>query len=113
MRTQIGHLQAIGSVLKGEVSFGAYVLAHAQAIKAISEMVGDLFPESSAAGDSGAKPDIWQRPEEFKAAYENYKAQAAKLAEVAASGDLGAIGAQLGNLGKSCGGCHKPFRKAR
>jgi cytochrome c556 len=32
------------------------------------------------------------------------------MVEVAGGGDVGAIGAQLKNLGKACGGCHKPFR---
>jgi cytochrome c556 len=32
---------------------------------------------------------------------------------VAASRDVGAIGAQLKNMGKACGGCHKPFRQKK
>jgi len=113
MKTQTGHLQAIGSVVKGEVAYGAHVKAHADAIEAISEMAGEVFPKGSAVGESRAKPEIWEDWGKFLAAYDAYKAEAAKLAEVAGSGDLKAIGAQLGNLGKSCGGCHKPFRKEK
>ena len=113
MKAQIGHLQAIAAVVKGEVSYGAHVKAHADAIKAISEMVGEAFPEGSMGGESRAKPEIWQNWDKFLGGYGNYKAEAAKLAEVAGSGDLKAIGAQLGNLGKSCGGCHKPYRKEK
>jgi cytochrome c556 len=113
MKAQTGHLRAIAAVVKGEVSYGAHVKAHADAIKAISEMVGEVFPEGSAGGESRAKPEIWQNWDKFLGVYGNYKAAAAKLAEVAGSGDLKAIGAQLGNLGKSCGACHGPYRKEK
>jgi cytochrome c556 len=113
MKAQTGHLRAIASVVKGEVSYGAHVKAHADAIKALSEMAGEVFPKGSGVGESRAKPEIWQDWDKFLAVYGTYKAEAAKLAEVAGSGDLAAIGAQLGNLGKSCGGCHKPFRKEK
>ncbi len=113
MKAQVSHLRAIAGVVKGEVSFGAHVKAHADAIKAISVMVGEAFPEGSMGGESRAKPEIWQNWDKFLGGYGNYKAQAAKLAEVAGSGDLKAIGAQLGNLGKACGGCHKPYRKEK
>ncbi len=113
MKTQTGHLTAIISVVKGEVAYGAHVKQHADAIKAISEMVIDVFPRGSAVGDSRAKPEIWQNWDKFMAGYVNYKTQTAKLAEVAASGDLGAIGAQIQEVGKACGGCHKPFRKEK
>ena len=39
--------------------------------------------------------------------------EGAKLADVASGGDMAAIGAQVKNLGKACGDCHKPFRKPK
>lgn len=113
MQTQEGHLLAIVAVLKGEVSYAAHVKGHAEAIKGLSEMIGDAFPKGSDVAGSRAKPEIWQNWDKFRAAYDNYKAEVAKLAEVAAGGDLGAVGAQLGNLGEACTGCHKPFRKPK
>ncbi len=113
MKTQTGHLVAIAAVVKGEVPYGAHVKAHADAMRALSEMVSGVFPEGSAVGDSRAKPEIWRDWDKFLAIYENYKTEVAKLAQVAAGGDLGAIGAQLGAVGKSCGACHKPFRKEK
>lgn len=113
METQEGHLLAIVAVLKGEVPYAGHVKTHAEAIKGISEMVGDAFPKGSDVAGSRAKPEIWQNWDKFREAYNNYKAEASKLAEVAAGGDLAAVGAQLGNLGEACGGCHKPFRKPK
>ena len=113
MNTQTGHLQAIAAVVSGEVSYGAHVKDHADAIKDIAAMEADIFPEGSAVAGSRAKPEIWQNWAEFQALYANYKTQAEKLAEVAATDDLSAIGAQLGEVGNTCGGCHKPFRKPK
>jgi cytochrome c556 len=113
MKTLAGHMGSIGAVLKGEVSHAGHVKEHAQAIKAISVMAADVFPKGSDIPTSRAKPEIWQKWDEFLKAYGNFKVEAAKLAEVAAGGDLAAVGAQMGNVGKSCGGCHKPFRKEK
>ncbi len=46
----------------------------------------------------------------FEASAKDLQVQSAKLAEVAEGGDLAAIDAQLENLGRACGSCHKPFR---
>ncbi len=45
-----------------------------------------------------------------EASAKDLQVQSAKLAEVAEGGDLAAIDAQLENLGRACGSCHKPFR---
>ena len=64
----------------------------------------DVYPETRAL------PEIWNDWDKFGAAAKNMEVQSAKLVAAAESGDVAAIGAQLQNLGKSCGGCHKPFR---
>lgn len=113
MKTQNAHFEAIVAILRGEVSFASHLKDHADAAQAISEMVIDVFPEGSAVGDSRAKPEIWQNWDKFLEVYDTYKAETAKLAEVAAGGDLAAVGAQLDNVGKACGGCHKLFREKK
>jgi cytochrome c556 len=35
------------------------------------------------------------------------------LAAAGDSGDMAAIGAAAGGVGKACGGCHEPFRKKK
>lgn len=108
-----GHTGSIAAVVKGEVAFGSHVAAHARGIKDMSLLVDDIFPPNSTYDDydkTAALPAIWKEPAKFKQAVDNFKAAAAKLAQVAESGDQGAIAAGFGELGKSCGGCHKPFR---
>ncbi len=108
-----GHTAAIASVVKGETSYGAHVANHARGIKDMSLIVQDVFPPESGPDsfkDTRALPKIWAEPAKFQEAVTAFQSAAAKFAEVAEGGDMAAIGAALGELGKSCGGCHKPFR---
>ncbi len=108
-----GHTAAIASVVKGETSYGAHVANHARGIKDMSLIVQDVFPPESGPDsfkDTRALPKIWAEPAKFQEAVTAFQGAAAKFAEVAEGGDMAAIGAALGELGKSCGGCHKPFR---
>ena len=113
MKSIGAHFGAIASVVKGEASYGPHVVHHARSIKEMSGLVGDIFPPESNYDNynkTNALPEIWKEPEKFKQAVEAFQAAAVKFAEVAESGDLQAVGGQMGALGKSCGGCHKPFR---
>ena len=108
------HIGGIAGVMKGEVSFKGHIAAHARGLHEMSKLLsGDLFPEGTgndAFPKTRALPKIWTEWSDFEAGIKKMEEESAKLVEVAQSGDMGAIGAQLGNLGKSCGGCHKPFR---
>lgn len=108
-----GHTGAIVGVVKGEVSYVAHVTAHARGINEMSKLIPDLFPPGTSnadVADSRALPKIWEDRAKFDAAAKELEVQSAKLITAAEGGDAGAIGAQLQNLGKACGGCHKPFR---
>ncbi len=116
MKSMNGHLGAIIGVAKGEVSYVDHVAAHAQGINAMSKLLPGLFPEGTSQFDSAktrALPAIWDDFSKLEAAAKVLEMESAKMVEVAASGDLGAIGGQLQNLGKACGGCHKLFRQKR
>lgn len=62
-------------------------------------------------GKTGAKPEIWQKPQDFAAKLTAWQAASAKLDAAAKSGNSAAIGAAFGDLGKSCKACHDPYRK--
>lgn len=107
------HMGALAAIAKGQVSYTSHMAAHADAIAAIGKFLPDLFPEGSDMGKTRALPAIWEQPDKFAKAVKAFQTQSAKLAEVAASGDRAALGAQLGEVGKTCGGCHKPFREKK
>jgi cytochrome c556 len=113
------HLGMIGAALKGDVSFTDQIAPNAQALALLADMLAanakQLFPEGSdgAAGlDTRALPAIWENWSGFENDVKVFQEEAAKLAEVAQSGDMAAIGQQVGALGKNaCGACHTDFRK--
>ncbi|MHA1151740.1 MAG: c-type cytochrome [Alphaproteobacteria bacterium] len=116
MKAINGHTGAIVGVVKGEVNYVDHVTAHAQGINAMSKLLPGLFPSGTSQMESAktrALPAIWDDFSKFEAAAKTLEVESAKMIVVAASGDLGAIGDQLQNIGKACGGCHKPFRQKK
>ena len=57
-----------------------------------------------------AKPEIWTRGAEFKAAQDAFAKQADAFFKVAAGGDVAAMKTQVRQLGGTCGACHRNFR---
>ncbi|MFI4988407.1 MAG: c-type cytochrome, partial [Alphaproteobacteria bacterium] len=106
----------IAMILKGEVPFDAKnVVAHAEAIHALSTLVAAAFPKGSGsgAGKTRAKDEIWTQWDDFTKLAMALESESAKLVEVAKTGDMKAIAAQVGALGKNaCGACHNDFRQA-
>jgi cytochrome c556 len=51
---------------------------------------------------------VWSEPEKFKAAFD--KLAAATKALPAAAGDVATLKVALGDVGKTCKGCHDDYR---
>ena len=71
------------------------------------------FPAGSGPKEgvkTRAKAEIWNKPQDFNAAQKLFQEQAGKLNTVAASGDVAAVRAQFGEVGKACKNCHDTFR---
>jgi cytochrome c556 len=108
-----GHMGAIGAIMKNKLPYTATIAAHAEALQLTSTVIEEAFKKEVTEGKTDAKPDIWQDWDKFAAAAKKLGEESGKLAEVAQGGDAAAIGAQVKELGKACGGCHKPFRKPK
>lgn len=90
------------------------------AIKEAAQVVSDAsvnqfkwFPAGSgpqSGAKTRAKPEIWSRPQDFEAAQKLFAEQAKKLSSAAASGEVAAVRAQFGEVGKACKNCHDNFR---
>lgn len=113
MQANGGHMGAIAAILKNKLPYTTDIVAHAQAIQITSTVIEDAFKKKVTEGKTDAKPDIWQDWDKFVAAAKKLGDESGKLADVAQAGDMAAIGAQVKELGKACGGCHKPFRKPK
>ena len=105
-----------GFVKKGKGS-AADVRKAAMVLASNAARIPGLFVKGTSlkdgVGQTRAKPAIWVMWADFEAASAKLKAAGANLAKVAAGGDAAAIKVAAGAIGKSCGGCHKPFRGPR
>ena len=98
---------------QGKVPFNADVVKrNAGFIDNLSRMPWDGFdPSTRGAENTKALPVIFDKAAEFKERASHLENEASKLVQVSAGGDEGAIKAQIGALGKACGGCHNDFRQ--
>jgi cytochrome c556 len=110
--TSIGtHMGALGAMAKGEVAVSEQAKWHAGALIKLSGIVPQLFPAGSGAGKTGALSVIWENTAKFQQVLADFQAATPQLMAAAESGDAAQIGAALGAVGKTCGGCHETFRK--
>lgn len=107
-KTQLGPL---GAVAKGEAPLGDEAVVQADNLASLAKMAPLGFPPDSAdLKPSKAKPDIWQKQDEFRKVGLNLIAQTEKLAEAAKSKNLDAFKAQFQETAKACKTCHDTFR---
>ncbi|MCP5371469.1 MAG: cytochrome c [Hyphomicrobiales bacterium] len=111
MKAVGGNMGAMVAILKGQVGFMEDMPLHARAMNDLAQISARIFPQGSDFGETDAKEAIWEKPDAFKQRVQAFQDAAAALTKVAGSGDKGAIGGAIGNLGKSCKGCHDDFRK--
>jgi cytochrome c556 len=113
MKALGGHMGSVVAIVKGQTANSGHLSAHADAMAAIGHMAGDVFQKGSGDGDTRALPNIWQKPADFKAVVDALVKATADFAAAAKGNNVKAAGAALGAVGKSCGGCHKVFRKKK
>ena len=103
----------MGAMVKGEVPFErAAFESYAKDLAAAARLdVLNGFPEDSVTEESDAKDEIWLNWAGFESSLEDLRTQAAKLAQIAASGDEAAIKEQFGATRKACKACHDDFKK--
>ncbi|HEY3153417.1 MAG TPA: cytochrome c [Candidatus Binatia bacterium] len=88
----------------------ATVEVKAKDIMGTADKIPSLFPKGSTTGKTKAKPEIWEKSEDFGKAAKNLSKAAGELAAAAKSGDDAAVGTKVKALGDACGACHKQFR---
>jgi cytochrome c556 len=102
----------MAGMAQGKIPFNAGVVQrNAGFVDNLSRMPWDGFDASTRSIDTKALPAVYDNAAKFKEAASRLENEAAKLVDVSKGGDEGAIKAQIGALGKSCGGCHNDFRQ--
>jgi cytochrome c556 len=114
MRAVAFQFGPLTGVAKGEVQWGPAMAQKAANLAALAVIAEDVFPAASKdIPNSDAKPEIWAKPDAFKAKLAAFKTETAKLADLAKAGNVDAIKTQVSAVGKTCGGCHDDFRVKR
>lgn len=105
--------KAIGEELKKDAPSIEAIAPHAalldsQAKKLPGWFTGTSGPEPGI--ETEARPEIWQKPAEFRAASDRFAAATAALQTAIASGDAAQVKAAAALVPPTCKGCHDPFR---
>src|SRR6185503_1421414 len=112
MTLQGKYFGPMAGMAQGKVPFNADVVRrNAAFLDNLSRMAWDGFDASTKDVKSAALPAIYEQPDKFKEAAARLENEAHKLYEVSRGGDEAAVKAQIGAVGKSCGGCHESFRQ--
>ena len=106
------HFGRVAGMAQGKIPFDAKAAADNAAL---ATTLAALPVAGFGAGtDKGrpqrALPEVWSKPAEFKAAYDDMVGAMAKLDTAAKTGSLDNIKGAVGDVGKTCKNCHDNFR---
>jgi cytochrome c556 len=111
MQTVGGHMSSLAGILRGQVHV-ENLGVHAKGMADLATIVPNVFPEGSGVAISEALPEIWENPDDFKAAIDKFVEAANGMSAAANDSDgAAAIGPAMNALGQSCKGCHDNFRE--
>lgn len=106
MKAVGGHMQAIVSVIRGEVSHTDHLPTHADALADLAELTPTLFATGTEGGDT--LPAVWEKAEDFQAKLGAFK-EASRNLKTAVDAGEDPSGA-LRSVGMACKGCHDDYR---
>ena len=107
------NMGAISAILKNRLAMPGHVAIHATLMADSAQLIGPAFEKKVTEGPTDAKAEIWEDWEDFEKDIAEFEKAARNLATAASGKDPAAIGPAVKALGKSCGGCHKEFRKPK
>ena len=112
MTLQGKYFGPMAAMAQGKAPYNADIIRrNAAFLDNLSRMPWDGFDPSTKDLKSAALPAVYEQPDKFKEAGSRLENEAHKLYEVSRSGDEGAVKAQIGAVGKACGGCDESFRQ--
>jgi cytochrome c556 len=107
-------LEPMGMVARDRQTYNPreFNLSAEELNKLASQPWGYFTPDSNYP-PTRAKPEVWSKPADFKAAQMQYQVTVQQLLKASQSGDLDAIRPAVENVQNSCKSCHDSFRNAR
>ena len=112
MTVMANHLGRVGAMAQGKAPFDAKSAAdNAAVVLTMSKLPWVAFGEGTDKGmPTRAKPEIWKDQAKVKDLSTKMMAEAEKFEAAAKTGNLDAIKAAIGDLGKACKACHDDYR---
>src|SRR3954467_14245419 len=112
MTLQGKYFGPLAAMAQGKAPYNADIVKrNAAFLDNLTRMPWDTFDPATKDVKSNALPAIWEQQDKFKEAASRLENEAQKLYQVSQSGDEHAVKAQIGAVGKACGGCHESFRQ--
>ena len=107
------HFSRVAAMANGRIPFDAKAAAeNAEVATAMSKLpYAGFIPGTESGGDTRAKPEIWTEPDKFRAAAGKMQDEMVKLNTAAKAGNLDALKAAAGEVGKACKACHDTYRR--
>ena len=85
----------------------------ATAIAAASRKLANMWPEGSGGSSTRAKLEIWAKMGKFKAMMMDLQNAADELVSATGVANLGVAKSVFISVGRTCGACHKVYRKPK
>jgi len=112
MTLQGKYFGPMSQMAQGKMPYDAKIVGrNAEFLSVLAQMPWDGFSPATADVKNAALPSVYRDPAKFKSAQELLQTNAGKLVAATKGGNEGAIKAAIGDVGKSCGGCHDNFRE--
>src|SRR5689334_6294163 len=112
MTLQGKYIGPLAGMASGKVPYNAEIARrNAGFLDNLSRMPWDGFDPATKDVKSNALPAVFSDTAKFKEAGSRLENEVHKLYEVSQRGDEAAVKAQIGAVGKACGGCHESFRQ--
>ncbi len=104
-------VEPMGKVARGRKPYDqAEFLQQALKLQSLSTQPWKYFTADSNYSPTRAKPDVWDKPAEFKQAQDKFIAATNKLVSAAQTGNLDVIRPDVTGVEQSCKACHQQFR---
>lgn len=101
----------MAAMAQGKIPFNAGVVQrNAGFLDNLTRMAWDGYDASTRDEKSRTLPAAYENKTKFNEYVSRLENEASKLVTVSKSGDEAAVKAQIGAVGKVCGGCHDDFR---
>ncbi|HKO58452.1 MAG TPA: cytochrome c [Thermoanaerobaculia bacterium] len=112
MKAMGAHMNAMSMVVKKQMSDRSRLPVDAEALRGLAGGLPLLFPKGTGpeVARTAAKPDVWQREAEFRAAAARLERETLRLAQLARGKDVRAFDAQFEAVNAACNECHQQFR---